>query len=104
MSVALVAIASLCARHVVTAASRDTGLDLDRLALVRFDFSVQGWDEARARRAVERLADDARRHGGTEALAIVSGLPVYRLGRSANFTTPDRPFAPKYSPRTTIRC
>jgi putative ABC transport system permease protein len=97
VSVALVAIASLCARHVVTAASRDTGLDLDRLALVRFDFKVQGWDEARARRAVERIADDARREGGTEAVAIVSGLPLYRLGRSASLTTPDRPFGPKYS-------
>jgi len=96
VSVALVAIASLCARHVTTAASRDTGLDLDRLALVRFDFRVQGWDEARARRAVERIADEARRQSGTEALAIVSGLPLYNLGRSANFATPDRPFAPKY--------
>src|SRR4029079_10571775 len=94
VSVALVAIASLCARHVVTAASRDTGLDLDHLALVRFDFKVQGWAEARARRAVERIADDARRQNGTEALAIVSGLPLYGLGRSANFTTPGRPFAP----------
>ena len=60
------------------------GFDLDRLALVRFDFKVQGWTEARARRAVERIADDARRQSGTEAVAIVSGLPLYRLGRSAN--------------------
>jgi putative ABC transport system permease protein len=96
VSVALVAIASLCARHVVTAASRDVGFDLDRLALVRFDFKVQGWDETRARRAVERIAEGARRQSGTESLAIVSGLPLYRLGRSANFTTLDRPFAPKY--------
>ena len=96
MSVALVAIASLCARHVVTAASRDTGLDLARLALVRFDFRVQGWSETRARRAVERIADEARRQQGTDAVAIVSGLPLYEFRRSANFTTPDRPFTPQY--------
>lgn len=96
VSVALVAIASLCARHVVTAASRDTGLDLERLALVRFDFGAQGWSETRARRAVERIADEARRQHGADAVAIVSGLPLYELRRSVNFTTPDRPFAPKY--------
>jgi putative ABC transport system permease protein len=61
---------------------------------VRFDLKIQGWAEARARRAVERIADDARRQNGTAALAIVSGLPLYGLARSANFTTPDRPFAP----------
>ena len=96
VSVALVAIASLCARHVVQAASRDTGLDLDRLALARFDFKVQGWPEARARRALDRLADEAGRQNGTEAVAIVSGLPLHRLGRSASLTTPDRPFAANY--------
>jgi predicted permease len=96
VSVALVAIASLCARQVVTTASRDAGLDLDRLALVRFDFRVQGWNEERARRAVEQIADDARRQTGTEAIAIASALPVSRLARSANFTTTERPFAPKY--------
>ena len=96
VSVALVAIASLCARHVVQAASRDTGLDLDRLALVRFDFAVQGWPEARARRALDRLAEEAGRQDGTEAVAIVSGLPLRRFGRSASLATPDRPFAASY--------
>jgi predicted permease len=96
VSVALVAIASLCARHVVVAASRDTGLDLDRLALVRFDFSVQGWNESRATRAVERIAQAAGRQAATESVAIVSGLPLRSLGRSANLTTPDRPFTARH--------
>ena len=96
VSVALVAIASLCARHVVAAASRDSGMDLDRLALVRFDFNAQGWSEARATRAVERIAQAAAREDGTEAVAVVSGLPIRRLGRSTDMTTPDRPFTPRY--------
>jgi putative ABC transport system permease protein len=46
---------------------------------------------------VEHVADVARRQEGTEAVAIMSGLPLYGFGRSANITTPDRPFvANKY--------
>jgi macrolide transport system ATP-binding/permease protein len=96
VSVALVAIASLCARHVVAAASGDTGVDLDRLALVRFDFNVQDWSEARATGALERIAQAAGRQPGTESVAVVSGLPLRGLGRSTNLTTPDRPFTPRY--------
>ena len=74
----------------------DPGLDLDRLALARFDFAVQGWPEARARRALDRLAEEAGRQDGTEAVAIVSGLPLRRFGRSASLATLDRPFAAAY--------
>jgi predicted permease len=92
VSVALVAISGLCARHVITAAARQTGIDLDRIATVRFDFAVQGWGEDRARPTVERIAEEARRLPGIAEVAIVSGLPIRGFGRSASLTIPEQPF------------
>ena len=96
VSVTLVTLASLCARHVISTASRDTGMDLDRLALVGFDFRLQGWTEARATRALERIAGEASRQDGVEAVALVSGMPLRHLARSASVTTTDRPFTAKH--------
>jgi predicted permease len=92
VSVALVAIAGLCVRQVAKAASDNAGIDLDRLALVRFDFAVQGWPEARARAAVTRVADAAARADANATVAVASGLPFRGYGRTASFTTTDRPF------------
>lgn len=96
VSVALVTLASLCARHVITTANRETGIDLERLALVRFDFRLQGWTEARATRALERIAGEASRQDGIEAVALLSSMPLRGVGRSASVTTPDRPFTAQY--------
>jgi putative ABC transport system permease protein len=96
VSVALVTLASLCARHIVATSSRETGIDLERLALVRFDFRLQGWTEARATRALERLAGEVSRQDGIEAVALLSSMPLRGPGVSASVTTPDRPFTPKY--------
>jgi putative ABC transport system permease protein len=93
ISVALVAIAGLCVRQFAQVASRDTGLDLDRLALVRFDFDIQGWPEARARRALDRLLGELDRQDGIDAIALASGLPVARPATAvANLATTADPF------------
>jgi predicted permease len=94
VSVALVAIASLGLRQMIQAARQDTGLELDRLALVRFDFAAQGWNEDRARRALERLAGEARRQPGIESLSLSSGLPLGGGTRRTVLTTLDSPFGP----------
>ena len=100
VSVALVAIAGLCARHVAKAASLQTGIDLERVAAIRFDFKVQGWPEERARRAAVQIAEEARRVNGVTDVAIVSGLPMNGFARSARLTTPDRPFTSEFHGQT----
>ena len=96
VSVALVTLASLCARHIINTAGRDTGIDLQRLALVRFDFTLQSWPEDRARRALEGIAAEAARQDGIEAVALLTSMPLRALSRSASLTTSDRPFATNY--------
>jgi hypothetical protein len=60
----------------LAAARHDSGLDLDRLALVRIDFNLQKIDEASARRTLARVLAEARLQPRAEAAALVSGLPV----------------------------
>ncbi len=92
VSVALVSIAGLCARHVAKAAAVETGIDLEHLAAVRFDFRVQGWSEGRSSQAVTGIAEEALRMSGVTDATVVSGLPLAGSGPSASLTTPDRPF------------
>jgi predicted permease len=76
VSVALVALAAAAGEQVASAARRDTGLDLDRIALVRFDFKVQRQDEQQARKTLTAIAAVVRRQPGVDAVALASGLPV----------------------------
>jgi putative ABC transport system permease protein len=93
VSVALVAIAGLCARNIVTMAALDTGLALDRVAYAWFDFRVQGWAKERSAPLVERLVARATGMTGVDAAAAVSGLPFKGRGRGVGMTRLERPFA-----------
>jgi putative ABC transport system permease protein len=88
-----VAIAGLCARNIVTMATLDTGVALDRVGYAWFDFRVQGWPKARSAPLVERLVSRASGMNGVDAAAAVSGLPLKGLGRGVGMTRVDRPFA-----------
>ena len=68
-------IASMTVRYVVEDARHDSGIDLDRIAVGRIDFHMQGWDEARERQTVARILEEAQRESGIEAAAVSSGLP-----------------------------
>ena len=54
----------------------DSGLDLDRLALVQVDFGMQQYPPARARQIVEVVLDQMSRLRNVEAVSAASGLPV----------------------------
>jgi predicted permease len=93
VSVALVAVAGVSVRQVAVDAGRDAGFDLHRLAVVGFDFQSQRWSEERARRALESVANEAKRSPGIGAVTIATGLPVGATGwASGPLSTPDRPF------------
>jgi putative ABC transport system permease protein len=76
VSAGLVSVALLCAQQLIAIAQHDTGLDIDRLALVRVNLAMQRRDEAYSRRTLEQMLDAARRLPGVESAALSSGFPI----------------------------
>jgi putative ABC transport system permease protein len=74
----------------------DSGIQIDRLAVAKLNFQTQGWDETRARRALDRIIEEVGRQPGIESVAVSTGLP---LGTTTNpqlrLSTPDRPIVSK---------
>jgi predicted permease len=85
-------IAAILGKLVVAEMRHDPGIDLQRLALARVSFVTLGWDEARARRAIDAAVDEARREPALESIAITSGMPFGDTGTPlATVSTPDVP-------------
>lgn len=92
VSAGMVSVAVLCAQQLIAVARRDTGMDIDRLAVVQVAFPGQARDESADRRLHDRMLDAARRLPGVEAAALSSGLPLSDSG-TVNATValaPDR--------------
>ncbi|MEO7133101.1 MAG: ABC transporter permease [Vicinamibacterales bacterium] len=53
----------------------DTGVEFDRIAVATLDFQSGAWDEARMRRVVERVLEEARRDAGVAAVSASTGMP-----------------------------
>ncbi len=89
----LLIVGALLVRLVTAHAGHDPGIDLDRLAAGRLTFVAPGWEEGRARRAVDDLISLASRQPDVEEVAVISGAPFGTTGTpAARFTTPDQPF------------
>src|SRR6185369_13832771 len=69
----LVSVSLLCAEQLMTRARHDTGLDLDRLAVVRVGLGVQRHDETTRRRVAEQLLASARRLPAVQSVALSPG-------------------------------
>jgi predicted permease len=92
ISAGLFIIATLCIRQVVVEAGHDSGVDVDHLSLATINFHVQGWDEGRARRGLQRVLEQARREPGVEAVAVSTGLPFgTTMTPLAELSTTDKP-------------
>ena len=76
VSLVLLAIASVCVQQVRQDSRHDSGVDLERLALVNVDFGQQGYSQDRARRVVDSVLVQAAREATVEAVAASSGLPA----------------------------
>jgi predicted permease len=92
VSVLLLAVAGLCVTQVVRESRHDTGLDLDRLALLDVDFVAQKYDEPRVRQIVDAVVSQVGHTPGVEAVAASSGLPlgISTPGGSIRSTDRDR--------------
>ena len=85
-------IAAILARIILTEIRSDPGIALNRLALATIQFKLQGWDETRARHAIEVALDAARRGSGIESVSASSGMPFgLMMTPFAELSTPDKP-------------
>lgn len=91
VSVALSAVAGLFGQQIARNAINDTGVDLERLALVTLDFRLQAQDEPVARETLRAVLELSRRERGVEAVTLSSGLPFGVDARQAVVTSSNQP-------------
>jgi len=94
VSVALFLVAVQAVRGVIATAQHQNGVDVDRLAILMVDFGTQRWDEARARRAIEAITQDAVQQPGVARMTVTTGLPfsAVRPAPYVEIGTGERPF------------
>ena len=91
-------VATMFVKYTIAEARHDPGIDLQRLGVAVLNFRTQQWDEARVRRTVDRVVEEARKDPAVEAVSVSTGmplgLPAMRLTLSQPETaiggTPDR--------------
>jgi putative ABC transport system permease protein len=88
-------LASLSIRYVFAEMRHDSGVQIDRLAIASLNFVAQGWDETRARRALDRIVIEAAKQPDIQSLAVSTGLPLGTFTPLVKVSTPDRPITPK---------
>jgi predicted permease len=74
-SVTLLLLAAACVNAIVVHALHDTGVDVDRLAIVSVDFETNRYDEARTRAAVADIVAAASHQPGLVSAAASTELP-----------------------------
>jgi predicted permease len=85
-------VAAVLGRILVAEVRSDPGIALNNLALATVHFTFQGWDEARARRALDVAVDAARDEPGIESVSVSSGMPFgLSMTPYADLSTPDKP-------------
>ena len=95
-------VAAVLGKVAVVEARNDSGIALDRLALAAVHFGVEGWDQSRAQRVLERALALARTEKAIDDVAVATGMPFgLQMTPSSRITTPDRPFVKGFRPPTT---
>ena len=86
-------VAAILVNVILLESRGDTGVDVDRLGIATVHFGMQGWDEPRARRALQRVAEELRGAPGIDSVAFSTGAPFgMNMTPWASITTPDKPF------------
>jgi predicted permease len=68
-------VSTMLVKYMVIEMRHDPGVELDRMGVATVNFGIQGWDEGRARRALDRVLDIASHQPGVEAVAISTSMP-----------------------------
>jgi len=97
-------VASVLGKVAVVEARNDSGIALDRLALAVVHFGIEGWDESRARRALDRTLVQARIDPDVDEVTVATGMPFgFQMTPQARISTPDRPFVKGFlAPETLV--
>ena len=104
LSFMFVTVAVVCGKQVALAATHDSGIDLDRLAVVQPDFWYRAFGPSplsplRVRETCEQILSHVRNLPGVETAALSSGLPFGPTSQVHGWiTVPERPFMPGLSP------
>ena len=69
-------VATMFVKYTIAEARHDPGIDLKRLAVAVLNFRTQQWDEARVRRTVDRVVEEARKDQAIEAVSVSTGMPL----------------------------
>ena len=86
-SVVLLVLTAVSLQELRRQATWDAGLDLDRVAVARVNFSMQGYDAPRAYEALLAVRSLLQRQPGVESVAIATAAPVFALPAVTRFTT-----------------
>jgi predicted permease len=92
VSLALLAMATVCADQFRRELHRDTGVSLDRLAVGDVDFTIQRFETSRTAGVVDAVIAIMTRQPGVISAAAASGLPFGTSNPGCSVTTPDHPF------------
>jgi hypothetical protein len=68
-------VATMFIRGTFNLAAHDSGVDLDRFAVATLNFDNGVWDDARIRRAVDRVLEESAKDQALEAMSASTGLP-----------------------------
>jgi putative ABC transport system permease protein len=68
-------VATMFVKYSVAEARHDSGVDLAHLGVAVLNFQSQQWDEARVRRALERVQAEARVDPVVSAVSVSTGMP-----------------------------
>ena len=68
-------VATMFIRSTIAQSRHDPGIDMDRVAVAVLNFDNGAWDEARIRRTIDRVFEEARQQQAIETVAASTGLP-----------------------------
>ena len=90
VSTAFFILAAITIRAVFAGIRHDAGIDLERLVIAQLDFDAQQWDEARARRVLDRVLAEARRAPEFSSVGVSTGMPFGTSNPGIEMSTLDR--------------
>jgi putative ABC transport system permease protein len=95
-------VATMFIRDTLSQSRHDPGIDMDRVAVAVLNFDNGVWDEARIRRAVDRIIEHGGRSASIEQLAASTGLPFGAPAMQVNVSTEADPTMLSRDPITAV--
>ncbi len=68
-------VATMFVKYTIAEARHDSGVEMERLAVAALNFQTQPWDEARVRRMLDRVVEEARTDPVVDSVSISTGMP-----------------------------